>query len=113
MREEKVKKKMARKVLIGTSGWSYDDDWVGPFYPKGLKSKDFFAYYSQIFYTTEINTTFYNIPSRWIVESWAEKSPQDFLFSAKVPKSITHKNKLAEIARRSYFKHDAKELKVK
>ncbi|TXT59745.1 MAG: hypothetical protein BAJALOKI1v1_1370008 [Promethearchaeota archaeon] len=83
------------RVLIGTSGWSYDEDWVGSFYPKSLKGKDFFTYYAEIFYTTEINTTFYQIPSRAIVEGWAEKSPEDFVFSAKLPNMITHKARLA------------------
>ncbi len=82
-----------QRVLIGTSGWSYDE-WVGPFYPKGLKKEDFLLYYSEIFYTNEINTTFYNIPSRWIVESWVNKTPSNFLFSAKLPQSITHEHKL-------------------
>jgi len=81
------------KVLIGTSGWSYDE-WVGPFYPKSLTNKDFLLYYSKVFYTNEINTTFYNIPSRWIVENWVKNTPSDFLFSAKIPQTITHDNKL-------------------
>ena len=82
-----------KKVLIGTSGWGYDE-WVGPFYPKSLKKEDYLSYYSEIFYTNEINTTFYNIPSKWVVKSWADKTPSDFLFAAKVFKSITHENKL-------------------
>ena len=81
------------KVLIGTSGWGYDE-WVGPFYPKSLTKKDFLLYYSTVFYTNEINTTFYNIPSKWVVENWAKRTPPDFLFSAKIPQTITHENKL-------------------
>ena len=84
---------MKKKVLIGTSGWGYDE-WVGPFYPKSLKKEDYLSYYSEIFYTNEINTTFYNIPSRWVVKSWADKTPSNFLFTAKVNKSITHEHKL-------------------
>jgi uncharacterized protein YecE (DUF72 family) len=84
---------MVAKVLVGTSGWGYDE-WVGPFYPKSLKKEDYLVYYSEIFYTNEINTTFYNIPSRWIVENWANKTPQNFLFSAKVPKTVTHEHML-------------------
>jgi len=81
------------KVLIGTSGWGYDE-WVGSFYPKSLTKEDFLSYYSQVFYTNEINTTFYNIPSRRVVESWIKRTPDEFLFSAKVPKIITHEHKL-------------------
>ncbi len=84
---------MAHKVLIGTSGWSYDE-WVGPFYPRSLTKKDFLLYYSMIFYTNEINTTFYNIPSKRVVENWVKRTPKDFLFSVKIPRVITHTNKL-------------------
>ncbi|UCC19123.1 MAG: DUF72 domain-containing protein [Promethearchaeota archaeon] len=81
------------KVLIGTSGWGYDE-WVGPFYPRGLRKEDYLLYYSEIFYTNEINTTFYNIPPRSIVENWVNKTPDNFLFSAKIPQSVTHEHKL-------------------
>ena len=84
---------MENKVLIGTSGWGYDE-WVGPFYPKTLKKEDFLLYYSEIFYTNEINTTFYNVPSKWVVKSWVDKTPDNFLFTVKVPKKITHEYKL-------------------
>ncbi len=82
-----------RKILVGTSGWGYDE-WVGPFYPRNLRKEDYLMYYSEIFYTNEINTTFYNIPSRWVVENWVNKTPQNFLFSAKIPQSVTHEHKL-------------------
>jgi len=39
---------MGNVILIGTSGWGYDE-WIGPFYPKSLKKEDFlfrnFLYY--------------------------------------------------------------------
>ncbi|MHA1274295.1 MAG: DUF72 domain-containing protein [Promethearchaeota archaeon] len=84
---------MEKKILIGTSGWTYDE-WIGSFYPKNLKKKFFLSYYSNIFYTNEINTTFYNIPSKKVVENWVKKTPKNFLFAAKLPKKITHENKL-------------------
>jgi len=84
---------MALDVLIGTSGWGYDE-WIGPFYPKGLRKENFLTYYSQVFYTNEINTTFYNIPSINIVKNWVKKTPESFKFCAKIPKAITHDAKL-------------------
>ena len=84
---------MVSKVLVGTSGWGYDE-WVGPFYPKGLGRGDFLRYYSEIFITNEINTTFYNTPSRGVVENWVKKTPKNFLFSAKIPQTVTHTHKL-------------------
>lgn len=89
----KICPNMKGNILVGTSGWGYDE-WVGPFYPKGLTKKDYLPYYSKIFYTNEINTTFYNIPSFQVVKNWAEKTPADFLFSVKIPKVITHENNL-------------------
>ena len=35
---------MLERVIVGTSGYSFPD-WVGPFYPPGLKSRDFLGYY--------------------------------------------------------------------
>jgi uncharacterized protein YecE (DUF72 family) len=84
---------MVNKVLIGTSGWGYDE-WIGPFYPTNLKKKDYLLYYSEIFYTNEINTTFYNIPPIRVVKNWVKKTPKNFLFSAKIPQTITHDYKL-------------------
>ena len=84
---------MVGKILVGTSGWGYDE-WVGPFYPKSLKKEDYLFFYSEVFFTNEINTTFYNTPSRWIVERWAKNTPSNFLFSAKIPQTVTHEHKL-------------------
>ncbi|KKN16328.1 hypothetical protein LCGC14_0976940 [marine sediment metagenome] len=84
---------MKENILIGTSGWGYDE-WVGPFYPKKLRKEDFLSYYSEVFYTNEINTTFYNIPSRRVVENWVRKTPENFLFSVKIPQTVTHLHKL-------------------
>ncbi len=84
---------MSEKILIGTSGWGYDE-WLGTFYPKHLKKHDYLMYYTQVYYTNEINTTFYNIPSKNIVENWANNTPDDFLFTAKLPKAVTHDSKL-------------------
>lgn len=84
---------MVSKVLIGTSGWGYDE-WMGSFYPKNLKQQDFLLFYSEIFYTNEINTTFYNIPPLGVVRNWVKKTPKNFVFSAKIPQTITHTYKL-------------------
>ena len=45
--------------MLGTSGWSYAD-WIGPFYEfeKGMLS-----YYSKVFNTVEVDSTFYRYSS--------------------------------------------------
>lgn len=73
-------------LLIGTSGWSYKD-WVGPFYPS---KKNMFTHYSKYFHTAEINSTFYSYPSPGLVRGLARAAPPGFVFSAKVPKVVTH-----------------------
>ncbi len=79
------------KILLGTSGWSYRD-WIGPFYKK--KEKSMLKAHSKVFKTVEINSTFYAYPSKGAVMGWVKYSPEDFVFSAKLPKLITHEKML-------------------
>lgn len=77
------------QFYIGCSGFYYQE-WKNIFYPAGLAPKDWFAYYCKYFNTIEINSTFYRTPSPASLRKWYEDSPEDFLFSIKAPKSITH-----------------------
>jgi len=83
------------KVLIGTSGWTYDS-WRGPFYPKDVPKKDWLAQYATQFPTTEVNGSFYRTPSLEAVRHWRDETPKDFLFSWKASKFITHWKRLSE-----------------
>ena len=47
-----------------------------------------------MFKTVEIDSTFYRYPSKGAVMGWLKYSPGDFVFSAKLPKIITHDKKL-------------------
>ncbi|MEM1524598.1 MAG: DUF72 domain-containing protein [Nitrososphaerales archaeon] len=76
------------KIYLGTSGWSYKD-WVNVFYPSEQDVK--LSYYSQFFNTVEIDSTFYSYPSKGMVYGWLRATRNDFIFSAKLPKIITHK----------------------
>jgi len=79
------------KILLGCSGWHYND-WVGPFYREEDKSK--LAVYSRVFKTVEIDSTFYRYPTKGMVLGWLKYTKPDFVYSAKLPKLITHKKKL-------------------
>ena len=79
------------KVLLGTSGWSYKE-WIGPFYTKTDKSM--LMAYSKIFETVEIDSTFYRYPSKGMVMGWSRYSPENFVYTAKLPGLITHDKKL-------------------
>ena len=78
-------------VSLGTSGWSYKE-WEGVLYPKGEKRK--LAYYSKYFKTVEIDSTYYAYPAKTMVQGFANATPDDFVFSAKLPKLITHEKRL-------------------
>ena len=85
---------MAR-IQIGTSGWHYDH-WVGPFYPQGMKSRDFLPFYAQHFAIAEINNTFYQLPQPETLADWREATPPDFEFACKASRFITHMKKLKD-----------------
>ena len=86
-------------MRIGCQGWNYDD-WVTPageqyvFYPEGTRQKDMLTLYSSVFDTVEVDSTFYASPTESVFESWFERSPDDFVFSLKFPRSITHDSAL-------------------
>ncbi len=83
------------ELLLGTQGWSYDD-WTGNFYPPDLPRNRRLAHYSSVYSSVEIDSTFYAIPRRTTVENWARQVPDDFIFSVKVPKVITHEKVLED-----------------
>ena len=82
-------------LRIGCSGWAYKD-WTGPFYPPGTKDRDRLAWYATRFDTTEINASFYRLPTEAAVQGWAAQTPADFLFAWKVSRFITHNKKLKD-----------------
>jgi uncharacterized protein YecE (DUF72 family) len=84
------------KYRIGCSGWSYSS-WKGPFYPPNLENSDWLRFYSQIFDYVEIDSSFYSIPDQFIVKNWFKKTPENFGFTAKFPKTVTHDKYLVEV----------------
>ena len=79
-------------IILGTCGWSYKE-WEGNFYQiKSGQSK--LRAYTRVFKTAEIDSTFYRNPTKGTVMGWLKYSPSDFVFSAKLPKIITHDNML-------------------
>jgi uncharacterized protein YecE (DUF72 family) len=76
-------------VVIGTSGWQYAD-WRGRLYPRGVAQKDWLAYYSARFQSVEVNNVFYRLPEKETFERWAAATPEDFVFSLKASRYLTH-----------------------
>lgn len=86
---------MHRNIHVGTSGWSYSK-WKGLFYPQKLPSAKWLNYYTEFFSTTEINGSFYRLPTIETVEKWTAQVPDDFIFCAKMSRFLTHMKKLRE-----------------
>jgi uncharacterized protein YecE (DUF72 family) len=76
-------------ILLGTSGFYYDD-WVGPVYPKDLPKIQWLPFIAEQVDTIELNVTYYRVPNLKTVAGWVERTPDDFLFSVKAHRSLTH-----------------------
>jgi uncharacterized protein YecE (DUF72 family) len=97
-------------LKIGCLSWTYPD-WVGPFYEVGTKSSDYLELYSRVFDTVEVDSTFYRTPSASTLKQWKEKTPDDFTFSTKLSKKITHSAKGADTTKEfSYFQKTMRNL---
>jgi len=80
-------------LYLGTSSFTAAG-WEGSFYPKGMQSRDFLSYYATQFATVEVDSTFYGCSSARTVNNWADRTPEDFIFSVKVPQIISHEKAL-------------------
>lgn len=87
---------MSGRAVVGMAGWVYPD-WRGTFYPKGLAQKDELAYASTHVTSIELNGSFYSLqkPASWV--KWRDQTPDDFVFSVKAPRFITHIRKLDDV----------------
>lgn len=83
------------ELLLGTASWSAKS-WVGNFYPEGAKPGEFLTHYAERFCTVEVDSTWYRMPTPRMVAGWDAKTPAGFIFSAKVPKVITHEKQLRD-----------------
>ena len=85
----------ATGLLLGTSAFTATG-WSGTFYPEGMKSSDYLTHYASKFKTVEIDSTYYGPPSASTVTRWRDKTPPGFIFTAKVPQTITHEKALVD-----------------
>ena len=88
----------ALKIYIGCSGFHYKE-WKSVFYPERLPQSKWFRFYCEHFNTLELNVTFYKFPTEKSLTKWYTESPEDFKFSVKVPKAITHFKKFNDCER--------------
>ena len=79
-------------IRLGTSGFSYED-WIGEVYPQDLPRWKWLPYYSTLFNTVELNVTYYRLPSSKTATGWVARTPEDFTFSVKAHRGLTHERK--------------------
>lgn len=64
------------------------------FIPVEYQTKTRLAYYSTLFNSVEINSTFYKLPMPRTIEKWANDVPNYFRFTFKLWREITHAKEL-------------------
>jgi uncharacterized protein YecE (DUF72 family) len=84
-------------IRIGISGWRYEP-WRGVFYPSDLPQRLELHYASRLLPTIEINGSFYSLQRPQSYAKWHEETPEDFEFTVKGPRYITHIRRLKEVA---------------
>jgi uncharacterized protein YecE (DUF72 family) len=79
------------RIRVGNSGWSYDD-WIGPFYPERATKKELLRIYFSRFETVEVNSTFYHVPAKGTVISWAREATNwdKRELTIKLPSRVSH-----------------------
>ena len=85
------------RILAGASGYSFKE-WKGTFYPKEMKPEGMLAWYCERLPTVEINNTFYRMPKTEMLENWAATVPDDFRFTIKASRRITHIARIKDTA---------------
>jgi uncharacterized protein YecE (DUF72 family) len=85
----------AGEIRVGISGWRYPP-WRGTFYPDGLPQRRELEYASRHVSTIEINGSFYSLQRPELYARWRDETPDDFLFSVKAPRYITHMLRLRD-----------------
>ena len=79
-------------IRVGTAGWSIPRA-VAPSFPgEGTHLER----YSRMLSAVEVNSSFYRPHARKVYERWAARVPETFKFSVKVPRTITHEQRLAD-----------------
>ncbi len=77
------------QLLLGSCSFTAEG-WETSFYPPGLKKTAYLGFYAGQFNSVEVDATFYGVPSEKTVRGWYEQTPEQFVFTCKVPQSITH-----------------------
>jgi uncharacterized protein YecE (DUF72 family) len=75
---------------VGTAGWALPREWHAAFPMDGSHLQR----YASRFAAVEINSSFYRAHRRSTYERWGASVPEDFRFAVKLPRAITHEQRL-------------------
>jgi len=81
---------------IGISGWRYPP-WRGEWYPKGLPQRLELEYSASRLASIELNGSFYSLQRPASYLRWYDETPDDFVFSVKGGRFITHLLRLTRV----------------
>jgi uncharacterized protein YecE (DUF72 family) len=85
------------RFWTGVSGFSYPS-WKGVFYPKDTKADRMLEAYSKKLNSVEINFSFYHMPTQSTTSKWSKSTQDNFRFSFKANRKVTHYKKLRDTA---------------
>ncbi|MES2402424.1 MAG: DUF72 domain-containing protein [Pseudomonadota bacterium] len=85
---------MQAAIRIGCAGWSLPRQAWPSFPADGSHLERYAAALNAV----EINSSFYRPHQQKTYARWAESVPEDFRFSVKLPKAITHEKRLKDTA---------------
>lgn len=78
------------RFFVGTAAWALPQMWRDRFPPAASNLQR----YAARFNCAEINSSFYRQHRRSTYERWAASVPDDFRFAVKLPRAITHDQRL-------------------
>ncbi len=81
------------RYLAGTSGFSYKE-WKGNFYAEKIAPDEMLRSYAGRLPSVEIDNTFYRLPRADVLAGWAGQVPEEFRFTLKASRRITHFKRL-------------------
>ncbi|WP_125778996.1 DUF72 domain-containing protein [Pseudoalteromonas rubra] len=89
-------------LYLGCPQWS-SAHWKGRFFSSDCKTADMLSEYAQIFNSVEGNTSFYANPKPDTIATWSNAVPENFRFTFKIPKKISHELALSQ------YQHELKQ----
>jgi uncharacterized protein YecE (DUF72 family) len=83
-------------IRTGCPIWTHEQ-WYGGLFPANTAKERSLEAYAKYFNSIEGNTTFYHIPDEKTLQRWANLVPDDFRFTFKFHRSMSHDKKLLNI----------------